>query len=122
MHLRRLPTLAIPTAAALALGVTPAAAHFCYHNNLTPQAAAGMLGSQAYVSFGELAGEITGLCPAGVEVLANAAGVSMDTPIHARTVMAGGLAKKGSSNPAISHLDFEAIEAAFPDAMAACGG
>jgi hypothetical protein len=121
MHLRRLSTVAVSSVAALAVGVAPAAAHFCYHNDLTPQAAAGMLRSNAYVSFGDMAFEFTGLCPAGIEVLADAAGITVDTPIHARTVMAGGLAKKGRSNPAINHLDFEAIEAAFPDAAAACG-
>lgn len=120
MHLRRLSTLAVSTVAALALGVAPAAAHFCYHNDLTPQATAGMLGSNAYVSFGELAFEFTGLCPAGIEVLADAARVTVDTPIHTRTVMAGGLAKKGRSNKAIGHLDFGAIDAAFPAAAAAC--
>jgi hypothetical protein len=120
MHVRRLSTLAVPTIAAIALGVAPAAAHFCYHNNLTPQSTAGMLGSNAYVSFGALAAEFTGLCPAGIEVLADAAGVTVDTPIHARAVMAEGVAKQGRSNPAISHLDFEAIDAAFPAAVAAC--
>jgi hypothetical protein len=121
MHLRRMSILAVSTVAAFAVGVAPAAAHFCYHNDLTPQATAGMLGSNAYTSFGELAFQFTGLCPAGIEVLADAAGITVDTPIHSRTVMAGGLAKQGRSNPAIGHLDFEAIDAAFPDAVAACG-
>ena len=98
-----------------------AAAHFCYHNDLTAQATAGMLQSNGYTSFGALAAEFTGLCPAGIEVLADAAGVTVDTPIHARAVMAGGLEAKGCSNPAIGHLDFAAIDAAFPDVVAACG-
>lgn len=120
MKIHRLVIVAAATVGSLALGVGPAAAHFCYHNHLTAQATAGMLKSNAYTSFGDLAAEVTGLCPAGVQVLADAAGVTVDTPIHARAVMAGGLAAKGGSNPAISHLDFDAIDAAFPDAVAAC--
>ena len=120
MNLRRLTTLAIPTVAAVALGAGPATAHFCYHNDLTPQAAAGMAKSNGYTTFGEIALEFTGLCPAGIQVLADAAGVSVGTPIHARAVMAGGVEKQGKSNPAISHLDFAAIDAAFPAAVEAC--
>ena len=115
MKIHRLAILTVTTVASIGLGVGPAAAHFCYHNNLTPQAAAGMLHSNGYMSFGELASEVTGLCPAGVQVLADAAGVTVDTPIHARAVMA-----HGRSNPAIGHLDFDAIDAAMPDAAAAC--
>ena len=43
--------------------------------------------------------------------------------IHAHAVMAGGTLKKGSeaSPKPISHLDFDAIDAAFPEvAEAAC--
>ncbi len=120
MHVRRLVTITAGAIAAIALGVAPASAHFCYNNNLTPQAAQGMGGSNGFAAFGELALEFTGLCPAGLEVLADAAGVTLDTPIHARAVMAGGVAKKGGSNPAIGYLDFDAIDAAFPAAEAAC--
>ena len=117
---RRLGTVAVAATAATALGVAPAAAHFCYQNNLTPQAAAGMVGSGGYHSFCELAFQFTGLCPAGIAVLAGAAGVTVDTPIHARAVMAGGAAAKGKSAPGISHLDFDALDAAFPAAADAC--
>ena len=120
MKIHRLAMLTVATVASIGLGAGPAAAHFCYHNNLTPQAAAGLLQSQGYTSFGALAAEFTGLCPAGIQILANAAGVTVDTPIHAHAVMAGGLEAKGRSNPAIGHLDFAAIDAAFPDAAAAC--
>jgi len=120
MRIRSLSTVAVGTVAAIALGVSPAAAHFCYHNDLTPQAAAGMLGSNGYTSFGALAFQFTRLCPAGIAVLADAAGITVNTPIHARAVMAGGLAKQGRSNPSIRHLNFDAIGAAFPDAEAAC--
>ena len=120
MKIHRLAILTVATVASIGLGAGPAAAHFCYHNNLTAQAAAGMLKSNGYTSFGALAAEITGLCPGGVQVLADAAGVTVDTPIHARAVMAGGLEPKDRSNPAIGHLNFDAIDAAMPDAVAAC--
>jgi hypothetical protein len=111
----------IAALSALLITAAPASAHFCYKNNLTPQAAAGMAKSQGFVTFGEVAFEFTGLCPAGIQVLADAADVTTATPINAHAVMAGGTLRKGpSNNPAISHLDFEAIDAAFPDAVAAC--
>ena len=112
MKIHRLAILTVATVASLGLGVGPAAAHFCYHNNLTAQAAAGMLKSNGYTSFGALAAEFTGLCPAGVQVLADAAGVTVDTPIHARAVMAGGLGP--GSNPAIGHLDFDGHRRGVP--------
>ena len=34
--------------------------------------------------------------------------------------MASGAEFQGKDAPGISHLDFEAIDAAFPDAVAAC--
>ena len=40
-------------------------------------------GSKGFISFGDLAAQITGLCPAGVAVLANAADVSTSTMINA---------------------------------------
>jgi hypothetical protein len=119
---RRLALTGIATAAAIGLAAAPASAHFCYKNDLTPQAAAGMAGSSNWVSFHDLAFEFTGLCDAGIDVLAGAGGVSSDTLINTHGTMAGGTLKKGGGNPAISHLDFEAIEAAFPAAAAACGG
>jgi hypothetical protein len=38
--------------------------------------------------------------------------------------MAGGTLRKGpdAGTPSISHLDFDGIDAAMPDAIAACGG
>lgn len=121
MTFRRPLTILAGAAAALVVAAGPASAHFCYHNDLTPQAAAGMAGSQGYVSFGALAAEFTGLCPAGIDVLAAAGGVTTDTLINAHGLMAGGLEKQGRSNKAIGHLDFGAVEAAFDDAAAACG-
>ena len=116
MTYRKIVIGGVAALTALVVTAAPASAHFCYKSKLTPQAAAGMVRSQGFIAFGDLAAEITGLCPAGVEVLADAAGVTMGTPIHARAVMARGSA----GNRAISHLDFAAIDAAFPDAVAAC--
>lgn len=117
--------LTVATVASIGLRAWPAAAHFGYHNNLAPPAATGMLQSKGYTSFGALAAEFTGLRPAGIQILANAAGATVDTPIHARAVMAGGLEVKGRSNPAIGHLDFAATRGRFrtrqPPAPRRCG-
>jgi hypothetical protein len=68
-------------------------------------------------SFHDLAFEFTGLCDAGIEIVANAAGVEPWTAINLHTVMAQG--SQGKSR-GISHLDFEAIGAAEEDPVAAC--
>ena len=120
MFVRRISTIAIGTVAAVALGLGPASAHFCYVNNMTPQGMAGAGNSNGFVTFHDLAFEFTGLCDAGIQVLADAAGISVDTPINAHAVMASGAEFQGNDVPGISHLDFEAIDAAFPDAVAAC--
>lgn len=118
---RRLVTGGVATVAAFALAVAPASAHFCFKTNLNERAAEGQAGSQGWVSFYDLALEFTGLCDAGIEVLAEAGGVTTGTLINAHGLMAGGTLKKADGgNPAISHLDFEAIDAAFPAAAAAC--
>ena len=120
MFVRRISTIAVGTAAALALGLGPASAHFCYVNNMTPQAMAGAGNSNGFASFHDLAFEFTGLCDAGIQVLADAAGISVATPINLHAVMAGGAESRGHDAPGISHLDFEAIDAAFPAAIEAC--
>ena len=76
-------------------------------------------GSKGFISFGDLATEFTGLCPAGVAVLADAAGVSTSTMINAHGVMAGGTEGKRTIKP-ISHLNFDAIGAAMGAAEDAC--
>jgi hypothetical protein len=121
---RRLVTTAIATVAAVALGAAPASAHFCFKTNLNERAAQGMAGSANWVSFHDLAFEITGLCDAGIEILAEAGGVTADTLINSHGTMAGGTLRKGedAGTPSISHLDFDAIDAAFPAAAAACAG
>jgi hypothetical protein len=117
---RRLVVGGVATVAAFALAVPPASAHFCFRTQLADRATEASSGSPAWVSFHDLAFEFTGLCDAGIDILAAAGGVSPSTLIHAKTVMASGTLKKGGGNPGISHLDFEGIEAAFPDAEAAC--
>ncbi|TCN40085.1 hypothetical protein EV644_10612 [Kribbella orskensis] len=119
---RRLVTAAIATVAAVALAAGPANAHFCFKTALNDRAALGMAGSANWVSFHDLAFEFTGLCDAGIEVLAEAGGVTPDTLINGHGTMAGGTLRKGeeAGTPAISHLDFDAIDAAFPAAAAAC--
>ena len=119
---RRLVTGGVATVAAFSLAVAPASAHFCFRVHLNERAEQASSGSPAFVSFGELAAEFTGLCPAGIDILAEAGGVTTCTLIHTKTVMAGGTLKKagGGGNPAISHLDFDSIDAAFPAAVAAC--
>lgn len=120
MLVRRISTISVGTVAAVALGLGPAGAHFCYANNMTPQAMAGASNSNGFVSFHDLAFQFTGLCDAGLEVLADAAGISVQTPINAHAVMASGSEFRGKDAGGISHLDFDAIDAAFPDAIVAC--
>jgi hypothetical protein len=119
---RLLFTTGIATVAAVVFAAGPAQAHFCFKTNLNERAAQGMAGSANWVSFGDLAFEFTGLCPAGIEILADAGGVTVDTLINSHGTMAGGTLRKGEAagTPSISHLDFEAIDAAFPEAAAAC--
>ena len=115
MFLRRLSTVTAGAAAIVVLSSTAASAHFCYFNNPNPNANAGRAGSNGFVTFGAIAaGE--GFCPAGAQVLAEAVGVTTGTLINAHGVMAG----PTGGNKAISHLDFAALEAAIPDALAAC--
>jgi hypothetical protein len=119
---RRLATTGIAAMAVVALTAGPASAHFCFKTNLNERAAEGQAGSANWVSFHDLAFEFTGLCDAGIEVLAEAGGVTSDTLINGHGTMAGGTLRKGedAGTPSISHLDFEAIDAAFPAAAAAC--
>jgi hypothetical protein len=73
------------------------------------------------VNVHDLAFEFTGLCDAGIDVLASAGGITGATLINGHGTMAGGTEKKGTGgNPAIGHIDFDAVDAAFPDAIAAC--
>jgi hypothetical protein len=121
MFLRRTVLSAVGAFAAFALATGPAAAHFCYNTQASARAWSGMVRSGSFMSFHDLAALNTGLCDAGIAVLAAAAGVNVNQPINVRSIMAGGTLKKArSGTPAISHLDFAAIEAAFPAAIRAC--
>jgi hypothetical protein len=119
---RRMVATGIGTVAAVAIVAAPASAHFCFKTNLNERAAQGQAGSANWVRFEDLAREITGLCDAGIEILADAGGVTMDTLINGHGTMAGGTLRKGpdAGTPSISHLDFDAIEAASEAAAAAC--
>lgn len=120
---RRIVTTGVATVAALVVAAGPASAHFCYKTNLNEQAAQGQAGSANWVSFGDVAFQMTGgLCPEGIEVLADAAGVNTDTLINSHGTMAGGTLRKGedAGTNSISHLDIDAILAAMPEAEAAC--
>lgn len=117
MLLRRTATVAVATIAAFVISTGAANAHFCFNRHAVQQGAQGMADSQGFVSFHDLAAEFTGLCDAGIEVLADAAGIETWTAINVHTVMAQGA---GGKSQGIGHLDFAAIDAAFPDAVAAC--
>lgn len=122
MFVRRLSATFVAAGAAVVLAAGPANAHFCFKTFVNEHAQQGMAGSNGWATFEELAFQFTGLCTAGIEVLADAGGVSLGTPIKSSGVMAGGTLKKGpdSGNKAVDHLDFGAIEAALGDAAAAC--
>jgi hypothetical protein len=119
---RRLATTGIGAIAVLALTAGSASAHFCFKTNLNERAAQGQAGSANWRSFHDVAFEITGLCDAGIEILADAAGVTQSTLINGHGTMAGGTLRKveGSGTKSISHLDFDAIDTAFPAAVEAC--
>ena len=124
MLIRRLTTVAAATVAMVALSASAASAHFCYFSDPNPNGNAGRAGSNGFQTFESIAFEFTGLCPAGIQVLADAAGIETDTLINAHGVMAG----PTDGNKAISHLNFGAIEAALgtPEqpgpAVLACAG
>lgn len=123
--LRRVLMTGAGAVAAVALATGPANAHFCFKTNLNAKAAEGQAGSANWVSFGSLAAEfLPGLCDEGIELLAEAGGVTTSTLINTHGTMAGGTLKKGADagTPSISHLDFEGIDAAVPDAFELCAG
>jgi len=121
---RRALTTGAATLAIVGLAAGPASAHFCFKTNLNARAAQGMAGSANWASFGDIAaGFLPDLCPAGIDLLAAAGGATSATLINTHGTMAGGTLRKGadSGTPSISHLDFDAIDAAIPAAFAACG-
>lgn len=121
--LRRALMTGAGAVAIVGLAAGPANAHFCFKTNLNAKAAQGMSGSANWVSFGNLAAEfLPGLCAEGIEHLATAGGVTTSTLINTHGTMAGGTLKKGADagTPSISYLNFEALDAAVPDAFALC--
>ena len=117
MFVRRLSTVAVGTVAAVALGMGPASAHFCFFADPNENAQAGRAGSSGFFTFETITTQFFGLCPEGSQIMADAGGVELDTLINAHGLMAG----PTGGNKAISHLDIGAIEAAAPAAFAACG-
>ncbi|MGH8969804.1 MAG: hypothetical protein ACRDV1_07625 [Actinomycetes bacterium] len=102
----------------------PASAHFCFKTNRNATSTAAIAGSNNWISFADIAREeIPGVCDAAIAYIAEAAGASADTMINGHGTMAGGTLRKGagSGTSSISHLDFEALEAAIPAGMALCG-
>ena len=117
MLLRRATIVGVAAIASVALAAGPASAHFCYKNDVNPNAAKGMAGSANWIPFSQYAADATGLCDVGIEMVAEAAGVTLDTLINGHGIMAG----PTDGNKAISHLDFEAVFGALPGAFEACG-
>jgi hypothetical protein len=109
MLVRRLSIVAGAAATTVALTAGAASAHFCYFTDPNPNANEGRAGSNGFRSFESIAVEFTQLCPAGIDILADAAGVELDTMINAHGVMAG----PTGGNKAISHLNFAALDAAL---------
>lgn len=120
---RRAVTAAVGGVAIVGLAAGPAAAHFCFKDWQSEQASAGAGQSASWTSFEDIATDFLGpLCADGIELLAAAGGVTPETLINTHGTLAGGTLKKGeSSAKTISHLDFEALDAAIPAAFAACG-
>ena len=105
--------------ATIALAAGPASAHHCYNAKAVEQGLMGMASSHGFATFYDEALEFTGLCDAGIQVLADAAGVELWTPINDHATMASGSDGKSQG---ITYLDIDAIDAAVPAAIAASGG
>lgn len=121
MFVRRLSIVAGTAAAAVALSTGSAFAHECYFTNPNPNADAGRSHTPAFMSFHDLAVAYTTemgntLCDDGIAYAAEAAGITPDTLINMRGMMAG----PTEGNKAIQHVDFRTVEAAMPDAYEEC--
>lgn len=114
-----MPVSIVAGAAATVVGLSTgsAFAHECYFTNPNPHADARRAGTSAFLSFHDLAYAYPGWCDAGIDQLAEAAGVGPDTLINTQGTMAG----PTDGNKAIRHLDFAAIDAATPGAFETCG-
>jgi hypothetical protein len=120
---RRMAVGGILAAGLVAAAAGPAFAHECYNTKRSDTSTAAAAGSNGWSTFSDEVAEFIGpLCPAGVEVLADAAGVTPDTLIHQHSLMAGGTVANTDhpGTPAISYLNLAALEAAVPSAFQAC--
>ncbi len=118
--MNRIGRLTVATASAgvlLVAGAGSAFAHECFNAKRSANGNAGAAGSAGWNTFAEDAAFFfPGLCAAGVEILADAAGVTPETPVLAHATMASGV----GGNSAIHYLDLDSLFAAVPSAMAAC--
>jgi hypothetical protein len=117
MFVRRLSIVSGLAAATVALSTGAAFAHECYFTNPNPNAQAARAGTPAFMSFHDMAYQFTGLCDDGIALVAEAAGITPDTLINTKGMMAG----PTDGNRAIQHLDFDALDEAMPAAVEACG-
>jgi hypothetical protein len=117
MLVRRLSIVSGLAAATVALSAGGAFAHECYFTNPNPNAQAGRAGTPAFMSFHDMAVAYVGLCDAGVDVVADFLGISPDTLVNQKGMMAG----PTDGNKAIQHIDFESLtDAVMGAAFDAC--
>jgi D-arabinose 1-dehydrogenase-like Zn-dependent alcohol dehydrogenase len=120
---RRMAVSGILAVGLVAAVAGPAFAHECYNTQRSDTSTAAAAGSNGWATFSDEVAQFVGpLCPAGVQVLAQAAGVTPTTLIHQNSLMAGGtVANTGHpGTPAISYLNIAALQAAVPAAFQAC--
>ena len=118
--MNRIGRLAVATGCSgvlLVAGAGSAFAHECYNAKRSASGNAGAAASQGWNTFAEDAVFFfPGLCDAGVAILADAAGVTPETPMLAHATMASG----AGSTRAIHYLDLDSLFPAVPSALAAC--
>ena len=106
MFVRRLSIISGLAAATVALSTGSAFAHECYFTNPNPNADAGRSHTPAFMSFGDMARQETDLCPGGIAVVADGLGITPETLINVRGMMAG----PTGGNKAIHHINFDLID------------
>ncbi|HEX7187168.1 MAG TPA: hypothetical protein VF423_03010 [Actinomycetes bacterium] len=119
-HIGRLAVATTSAGVLLIAGAGSAFAHECFNAKRSANGNAGAAASQGWNTFAEDAAFFffPGLCDEGIAILADAAGVTPDTPILGNATMASGTG--GAGTPAIHYLDLESLFPAVPDALAAC--
>ncbi len=123
--LRRVGTVTVATGTILVMAAGPAMAHFCYNTKRSEQGNRAAAGSNGWQSFADAVRMHLppASCPAGIQLLATAAGVTPTTLILEHSTLAQGTFRhkpSGPGNAAVSYLDFAALEAAIPQAIGAC--